>query len=70
MELQTMQIRYGWSPEFACIEHGAPDEQIVNPSSGGDGDLEGGEDRQDLITFAPCHTASGDESESTTPTSG
>ena len=34
--LQTMQIRQGWGPEVACLEHVAPDARIVI-SSGGDG---------------------------------
>ena len=35
--LQAMQIRSGWGPGFACMEHGAPDTRTVNSSSGGDG---------------------------------
>ena len=31
--LQAMQVRWGWGPGFACMEHGTPDTRIMNYSS-------------------------------------
>ena len=65
--LQVMQIRSGWGPDFACMEHGAPDTRTVNSSSGGDGKWLGGEDGQVLTEF---DTASYDSSQFTNATWG
>ena len=65
--LLLMQVRFGWVPGFAWMEHGTPDAHIANSSSGGDGKWVKGEDEQKLIEFAPWDTASCDSSE-VTPT--
>ena len=64
--LQAMQVRWGWGPDFPCMEHGTPDTWTVN--YGGDGKWAGVEDRQELVEFAPCNRASCDSSKFTTAT--
>ena len=48
------------------MEYGVSGPWIVDSSSGGDGIWVGGVDRQELIEFAPCDTASSGESKFTT----
>ena len=53
--LQAMQIRWGWGPDFTCMEHGTPHARTVNSSSGGYGKWVRGEDGQELVDKAPCN---------------